>query len=86
MMPTRLSNLNVFILQDRDSPVSQPLRVGRILQYHLRVATPSLFGDKERWRQAAAGTTAALLSRRAKDGGGGEHRQAKAASRPSPES
>src|SRR4029453_11390312 len=43
-MPTKLSNLNFFIFQDCQSSVSRPLRVGGILQCHVRVRAPSLFG------------------------------------------
>ncbi|SRR6266478_1730058 len=42
-MPTKLSNLNFFILQDRHSSVSRPLRVRGILWCHGRVALRSFF-------------------------------------------
>jgi hypothetical protein len=44
VMPTKLSNLNFFIFQDHDSSISLPLRDGGILQCHVRVGAPSLFG------------------------------------------
>jgi hypothetical protein len=44
--PTKLSNLNFFISQDRDSSISLPLGDGGILQCHVRVGAPSLFGGK----------------------------------------
>jgi hypothetical protein len=42
-MPIKLSNLNFFIFQDRDSSVSRPLRVRGILWCHGRVALRSFF-------------------------------------------
>ena len=42
-MPTKLSNLNLFIFQDRDSFVSRPLRVRGILWCRGRVALGSCF-------------------------------------------
>src|SRR6266403_1158685 len=43
VMPTKLSNLNLFIFQDRDSFVSRPLRVRGILWCRGRVALASCF-------------------------------------------
>jgi len=42
-MPTKLNNINFFILQDRYSSVSRPLRVRGILRTYLRVDPRSLF-------------------------------------------
>lgn len=42
-MPTKLSNFNFFIFQDRDSSVSRPLRVGGILWCRGRVGLGSCF-------------------------------------------
>jgi Methyladenine glycosylase len=42
-MPTKLSNFNFFIFQDRDSSVSRPLRVRGILWCRGRVALGSCF-------------------------------------------
>jgi Methyladenine glycosylase len=43
VMPTKLSNFNFFIFQDRDSSVSRPLRVRGILWCRGRVALGSCF-------------------------------------------
>src|SRR5437868_9845502 len=43
VMPTKLSNVNFFIFQDRHSSVLRPLRIGGILRCHARVGTISLF-------------------------------------------
>ena len=45
-MPTKLNNLNFFMFQDCHSSVSRLLRDGGILQCHVRVGAPSLFGGK----------------------------------------
>jgi hypothetical protein len=45
-MPTKLSNLNFFIFHDRDFSVLLPLGDGGILQCHISVGAPSLFGGK----------------------------------------
>src|SRR4029453_7043910 len=44
VMPTKLNNLNFFFFKNWHSSVSRPLRVGGILQCHVRVGAPSLFG------------------------------------------
>jgi hypothetical protein len=44
-MPTKLSNFNFFILQDRDSSLSRPLRGSEILWCYLRIDARSLVGD-----------------------------------------
>jgi hypothetical protein len=45
-MPTRLSNLNFFIIQDRSSSVLRRWHVGGIFRCHLRVDPHSLLRDR----------------------------------------
>lgn len=52
-MPTKLSNFNFFILKDRYSSVSRPLRIGGILRCYLRVDPHSLL--REDWTIATCG-------------------------------
>src|SRR5206468_9267985 len=56
VMPTKLSNLNVFIFQDRDSSVSRPLRVGGILWCHVRGMLLPCLGGQVGGRPAVAGS------------------------------
>ena len=45
-MPSKLTILNFFMLQDRGAPVSRPLRVGGIFRCYRRDDACCLFGDR----------------------------------------